>query len=362
MMSDNNNFPEFAIVSTFYSSPGGISTYVKNLHKATLDLGVNNIILSPDVLVQDLSSFVTRVEGNSRLVSVLNLIKLLHKNKINKVQCHCAWYLQLGCLIYAFIQKLCFRKIVVISVKHSDIEIENNLVKVILEFIDNRTRKIVFVSHYLKDKYINSLGYNLKNEISIATPGVSTPKYDTINIDKLKQRFNRDNHDPILSYIGLFEYPGKVKGLLLLIEVLEDIIKIYPRLTLIVAGRGSLGDQVYNKIESLNLDNNIFILEDIDSPYDILSFVDLHCHITYQDSFALTVLESLSVGVQTLASSFGEIPNIKIPGLVVMDNDKELLENKIVSMLKRKVKVDVDLLFEKYCWKKTAQQLYLLLL
>jgi glycosyltransferase involved in cell wall biosynthesis len=161
----------------------------------------------------------------------------------------------------------------------------------------------------------------------------------------------------VLTYIGLFEYEGKVKGLILLLEVVKKLRLRYPNILLMIAGKGSLKKIIDDKVHKLSLRDNVSILENITNPFNLLKISNLHCHITHQDSFGLAVLEALSAGVPVVASAVGELPNIGVRGLTVVENRLDLLAAAVEQYLEKPPVVDIASLSKKFKWTNTVAEL-----
>jgi glycosyltransferase involved in cell wall biosynthesis len=348
---------KIGIVATFYRSVGGIGSYVRNVVEGMQKIGIPPLVLSPDANLSDQESDYISTRSKWRSLTVILTVYHLKKNDVRVVQCHGTWYLLLACLIHKFTSKLKNTHVRVIAVKHSDIVATSAFKHRVMQFLDNRSDGIVFVCRYLQDKYENLMGFRFNKPTYVVNPGCSQGKFFQRNVDDLADALDSASRYPILTYIGLFEYPGKVQGLILLFEALVILKKLYPGVLLAVAGRGTLKSKVVAAVDRLGLQDRVKLIESIDNPYDLLQLSDLHCHISLQDSFPMVVLEALSTGTPVVASATGELPNVKIEGLVITENKPAAIADAIARTIENPPLVDEAKLRESFDWARKVSDL-----
>lgn len=347
-----------AIVSTFFDSIGGISSYVKNVLIYSKLAGVDYILISPDLKNKCSDDGKFAANSTFKLLVILKMIRMLYKKDVRYIQCHGVWYLALACCLYKYFRRAFGTTVMVSVVKHSDIKIDpKSIKKTVLEFIDNSSDAVIFVSRYLENKYTKVFGFIFHKPVYVVNPGCSTVDYDVNEMERLRGMLGAANKKPLLTYIGLFEYMGKVNGLLLLLEAVRRLKSRYTDVHLAIAGRGSHKNKIVQAISSLGLRDNVSIFEDIDNPYNLLMLSELHCHITCQDNIPLVVLEALNAKIPVVASETGELPNIGIEGLTITKLDIDSIVSSIIEAISNPTVVDVRNLREKYNWKISADLL-----
>jgi glycosyltransferase involved in cell wall biosynthesis len=344
-----------AIVTNSFGSVSGISTYVRNVAANSRMNGSTPIIVSADDVTAPDEPGYESVHATSKLFIILKTITVLLKHDVTRVQCHGRLHMLLACVIYKYLRYL--RDIKVVSVKHSDIAIPSKFKRKFLQFLDNRTDGIVFVSDYLRDKYKNGMDFQHRVPTHVVHPGCGVAVYRQTVIDELASVLHVSCRHPLLSYISLLHYPGKVAGLLMLLEALQKLTNKYPQILLAIAGRGPLKGAVVEKIAALGLQEHVHILEGIDKPYELLQLADLHCHISLQDSFGIVVLEALSTATPVVASATGEMNRMSLEGLVLVDTTPEAIARAISRVLEKPPVVDLATLRERYDWQHQAADL-----
>lgn len=345
------------IVTTFYRKVGGISTFVRNVVRHSCNNRDKLFVFSPDNLSPERSDNYVFLGQTGRVKVILSLVRQLRKYQIYRIQCHGTWYLLLACVIHKHIMRLFACKVRVIAVKHSDLTKPSIIKRWILQAIDNQSDGVVFVSRYLKEKYERDFNFKYKIPVAVVNPGCGEVAVLQAEVEQLSVLLNIHSHQPLLTYIGLFEYPGKVRGLVVLLEALALIKSKLPDVLLAIVGRGSLKDEVEAAIERLSLQDSVLILESLDSPYALLQLSDLHCHISFQESFGLVVLEALSTGTPVVASAVGELPNLKLEGLVIVETFPETIAATVCNCIAFPPKVNLADVRKRYNWNVTASKL-----
>ncbi|SDJ66889.1 glycosyltransferase family 4 protein [Microbulbifer yueqingensis] len=311
---------KIVLLSTFYERLGGISTYVKAIEREMV-VGFRSKVkvISPDKedkLVK---------WPSSRLGKTYRALRELVRERPDSVHCHCAWYLQLAAILYARV--FSFKKVSVFAYKHSDIPLGNNeLRNLIFLALDMSASQVLFISQYLKNKYCRELSRRYSNAEVLMT-GVTVSENPSAELAlRLPERY--------ISYVGVMEYAEKVRGLELLIQAYAKLAE-NPAVDvdLVVVGGGALSERVVKLISEKGLVGRIHLFSGLQDPTTIYRNSLIHCHITYQDTMPMVILEALESGTNVIASKFGGIPEINAEGLYVVENDADQIAYQIKLVL-----------------------------
>jgi len=328
---------KISLVSTFYNKKGGTSTFVKNIEKEfSKDPQIETTLISPDSN--------GKAWPKSKILIAIKTWLALNKIKPDEVHCHCTWYLQLGALLFlAFNQKS-----KVIAFKHSDVDLskKNSISGRIQTLIDLKSSKIIFISEYLRKRWVQSISKKYESSASIKCGINPQPTHKKETKTKAKN----------ITYVGLFEYPGKVKGLELLIESFSEYCKKHKDTTtsLNIIGDGRFRDKIELKVEYSGVSDQIKIFDNIDNPSQFYINSNLHCHITYQDAMPIVILEALSFKTPVLASNICGIPEINAEGLFLIENDKEKISSAINEIISNSHKVRLS---KEHSWSAIASRI-----
>ena len=146
----------------------------------------------------------------------------------------------------------------------------------------------------------------------------STLLYNYVNVSNIQKGYNiRVNlgfsKEDIL--VGVIGQITPEKGTDLLIKVAENLIKIYPNLHFIFAGRTGENQERFLKktikyINKKKLNKNIHILGIRNDIPNILASINLFCLATKAETFCIALVEAMAAGLPIIASAVGAIPEL----------------------------------------------------
>lgn len=176
----------------------------------------------------------------------------------------------------------------------------------VIEFLLCHCRAVTFVSSYLRKETERQLRIPSAVRKEVIYPGVP-PLTESPEERGFIEALVR-GHTPVLTYVGTMEWPAKVEGLSILLGAMVEVRKKLPRVILLVAGGGRYLDEVKRRLVSLGLQDNVALLGNIRNPAPIYLASGLHLHISLMESFGLTLIEAMSVGVPVIGS---DIPPLR---------------------------------------------------
>ena len=201
------------------------------------------------------------------------------------------------------------------------------------KFIYKNISKVLVITKQLEkdcQKYLpisNSQIIHLKYGIEI--PNISS----SINKEDLFQKYNLKESSFV---IGVFSRIEEQKGQHLVIDALNLINK--DDIQLLIVGHcmnSKYLEKLYGMIREYKLEDKISIVPFIESPMEIMSFLNLVILPTYEETFGLVVAESMLMETTVIGSNAGGVPEIiqdGFNGLLFKTMDYKSLKNKIIDI------------------------------
>ena len=140
-----------------------------------------------------------------------------------------------------------------------------------------------------------------------------------------------------LAIIGAIANLYPTKGLKYLVEAAENVIKEHPQTIFLALGEGQERKNLEAQIKKAGLENNFFLLGNIDQAYRYLKGFDIFVLPSVKEGLPYTLLEAMSAGLPIIATKVGGAPEIikdNINGLLIEPkNSKQLTEalNKLIN-------------------------------
>ena len=216
-------------------------------------------------------------------------------------------------------------KIIKIATEHNHHNNNSRYIKKVVTSLKNIDYFVV-VSENLKEFYKNKIG----DTKCLYIPNVIDNIYD-------KPKYNTNYN---LVSVGRF---SKEKAFEDLIEVIGIVKKDIPNIHLNLVGDGNLKNDITNKIESLDLKENIKLCGYLSQSEIKKVMLDssLYVMTSLTESFGLVLIEANSYGIPCIAfdSASGAKQIIENKELLISNRDKEKMAKLIVKLLKDKDKL-----------------------
>lgn len=216
-------------------------------------------------------------------------------------------------------------KIIKIATEHNHHNNNSRYIKKVVTSLKNIDYFVV-VSEDLKEFYKNKIG----DTKCLYIPNVIDNIYD-------KPKYNTSYN---LVSVGRF---SKEKAFEDLIEVIGIVKKDIPNIHLNLVGDGKLKNDITNKIESLDLKENIKLCGYLSQSEikKVMLESSLYVMTSLTESFGLVLIEANSYGIPCIAfdSASGAKQIIENKELLISNRDKEKMAKLIVKLLKDKDKL-----------------------
>jgi len=204
------------------------------------------------------------------------------------------------------------------------------LFKFIQRWVAGRAEKVIVPSNYMK-KIVANWGVSRKSIVVIPNP-----------VKDVSEQGNRRTLRGLLQIKGkLIVSVGRLvpwKGFSMLIDIMPELLKRFPDLTLFIVGSGPDQGKLERRMVKRGLDGNIVFSGSL--PHEILmrylKASDAFVLNTSFESFSFQLVEAMFVGIPIVTTNIGSIPEMIEDGkngLLVKPNDKKMLIESIRRVL-----------------------------
>jgi glycosyltransferase involved in cell wall biosynthesis len=226
--------------------------------------------------------------------------------------------------------------------------------------------RIIAVSEKTKEDFLRQ-NQIPKDKISVIYNGVDSEKFSPkIPGAGIRETYSLGNSQIILTVGGNI----LLKGTIFLFYALSEIVKVLPKVKLIVIGvHWKNKERLYPILKNLKIQNNVILVDSIPN-YQMPNYYsssDVVVIPSLSENFPVVALEAMSSGKPVIASRVGGIPELvsnNKNGILVSPGNVEqiveallrLLENQ--SLRNRMGDIGRTIITEKFDWKKIGK-LYL---
>lgn len=211
--------------------------------------------------------------------------------------------------------------------------------KIYAPILTYRMKKAVknadFIS-YVSQEFLQSRYSAPKRAVTVSVSNVEIP---LLNEDILKKRLEKielKNEKIVFGLIGSFK--TKYKGIHNAIPVLGKLSKKYPNLEFRILGSGN-PDEYIEMAKQYNIEDKVFfdgVLPSGEAVFKWLDNIDIYIHPSYQEGVPRALIEAMSRGCPSIASTAGGIPELLDKNLTFNSGDEnkfyEILEKNIFSI------------------------------
>lgn len=214
------------------------------------------------------------------------------------------------------------------------------------KYILKKADKILVVSEYTKNIIIKN--HQIDEKKFVLFPNTFDPIFDWPS--KFQKNINLINkyaihtNSKVLITVSRLEYSEKYKGYDNVIEVLPEILKLYPNLKYLIIGKGDEKEllRINKLIEKNNLQNNV-LLTGFVSDSDLIDYYllgDVFVMPSKKEGFGIVFIEAILCGLQVIAgnkdASKEALLNGKV-GILVDPDSKDEIKNAIIKSIENPI-------------------------
>ena len=281
----------------------------------------------------DIKPIIINMEGTLNTQYLRSLIRIIRKNNIKLIHSHL-----FGSNIYCSIAGLITRTPVV-STFHGSIDVaeDEKFLFAKRTLLKLGTKKVVFVSHYLKQILTKRLKLN-KNICAVVYNGIKSENYQQKASVDYREVLKINNDSKFISLVGNVNHAKAYDVLIRTAAKLKD-----DNFTFVIAGDTS--DPIFSELKSLikenNLSDTVKFIGFIDNINDFIKSSDIYLLCSRDEGFSISTLEAMASNVPVIATKSGgpeEIITHNLNGILV-DNENPSAISKNLLQLSRETKV-----------------------
>lgn len=189
-------------------------------------------------------------------------------------------------------------------------------------FAAQKFSSIITVSDAIMEEYIYG------EEFRYITKVVGNP----VNIEAIRNKSPmaelQDSSD--IAFFGRLSAP---KNPLLFLDIINMVKKSYPSIQAVMIGNGELRKNVEDRIQQLELQDNVKLYGFVKNPYGLVNHTKVVCMPSVWEGYGLTAVESLALGKPVIAAPVGGLVGIVDEECGAFCNCAEDYEKVIVELL-----------------------------
>lgn len=176
-----------------------------------------------------------------------------------------------------------------------------------------RADHVITLSHYMKRVLVETYAFP-EERISVIPGGVKIDQFKpSLSRAEARERLQLPQGGPIILTVRRLE---RRMGLHNLIEAMSEVVRNYPDVLLLIAGKGALQNELDQHIQSRNLSASIRMMGAVTDQVLPLLYRAVDFSIvptTAYEGFGLILVESLASGTPVLGTRVGAIPEVLSP-------------------------------------------------
>jgi len=214
---------------------------------------------------------------------------------------------------------------------------EKNYLSAVMKWLVSGSQQMIAVSEIVAE-YHEKNGNYARERITVIDNGIDLNRFNPDTVTPLDKRELWNIPDETQT-IGIIARLEPQKAHYVLIDATRIIVDNNPDVHVIIAGKGTLHDQLKSQVNDLGLNDHITfagIVRDIPA---FLAMVDI---ITFSSDFEglpIALLEAMAMASPVVSTRVGGIPNViedGINGILVPPREPEALANQLLTVLRDK--------------------------
>ena len=196
------------------------------------------------------------------------------------------------------------------------------------------TDKLIAVGHLVKKEFLDA-GVCEDSKIEIIYSAIDFDRFNVnVDIHYKKKSLGIVASDALV--VGTVGHLVTCKGHKYFIQAASQLVKVFPNIYFLIAGEGTLREELENQISHLNLESTVKLLGDRNDVPEILSIIDLYVQPSLWEGLPRTIVEAMYMKRPVIASAVNAIPELiedGKTGILVPPKDVSALASAIEKLL-----------------------------
>ena len=314
--------------------PGGAENVLINLAANLDDKRFKSIVLLckegwlyDELVRRGIETYIFEESGFFDFAFLTRFVFLVRNKKISVIHAH-----EFLMSMYASVAGLLTSKPVVTTMHGKYYYWEKARRRLIMRFI-SRFSHMVSVSKELRSFISEKVGIS-PERIQTIYNGIDLKKYTCHKPNgEIRLQLRLNGKCKVITTVGNL-YP--VKGHIYLLKAIPEVIRRYPDVVFLFAGRGDEENNLKQAASELGVSDNIRFLGFRSDIPELLSLTDIFVLPSLAESLPLSVLEALAMGIPSIVTNVGgnsEIIENNTTGFIVPPADSKSIAEKILILL-----------------------------
>lgn len=257
------------------------------------------------------------------------IIKICRKNQIDIIHAHLSKPIMLSLLASFFV------KASVLVHEHSPIY-ENNksffIYRTFLRLFRHKAAKFIAVSNKLRHYYREKLNIN-EEKICVTHNAIDLSCFNPAGYSApdVRKQLGFGDEDIVIGFSGRL---NTIKGVDILVRAMPLLVEKNAHFKLLLIGDGPLRDELEKYVYANNIGKNVKFFGFCDNVPRMLSAIDIGAVPSRKETFGISCLEMMAMGVPVVASGVDGMADFLVDGenCLIAPNDPAALAQKILSL------------------------------
>ncbi|SMC50237.1 Glycosyltransferase involved in cell wall bisynthesis [Desulfocicer vacuolatum DSM 3385] len=276
------------------------------------------------------SPVVVKSRGSFALSYLRVLVRLVRKYRIDLIHSHL-----FGANVYCSIAGIITRTPVIATFHgYVDVSGHSHLLKFKFKIINWGARRVVFVSHGLKNTYVERHGIRPRLT-QVIYNGVNTQKFRYYKDSFLREAFSLSPRHILIGSVGNIREP---KGYDVLLQAAFRLKKKIKDVKFFIAGEGSgpLYERLLALRKDLGLETCVLFIGFLSEPVTLLNGVDIFLLPSRSEGFSIATIEAMACGKPVVVTKSGgpeEIIADRSCGILIEPENPDVMADTLLDLI-----------------------------